>query len=265
MKKLKYLPVILMLFPLYLQGQANDIIATGKVVSAFGEELIGVQVHEIDKNNRAVSAASTDYTGNFSLQIKNTANKLRFIYIGFVTKDVAIGDAHKFDIVLEESNTLSEVVVSARAMHSDGTLSIPQREISGAVQKLSIEKFTGISAPSIDDLLQGQIAGLDIIGNSGNLGAGSTLRVRGTTSINSNSEPLIVVNDVPYENNIPSSFDFSNLNQEQFANLLNINPDDIEEITVLKDGASAAIWGSRGANGVIAIRTKKGAKGPTRV
>jgi TonB-linked SusC/RagA family outer membrane protein len=144
-------------------------------------------------------------------------------------------------------------------------LNIPQREISGAVQKLRIEGLTGVSVPSVEDLLQGQIAGLDIVGNSGNLGSGSTLRIRGTTSINSNSEPLIVVNDVPYENNIPSSFDYTNLNQEQFANLLNINPDDIEEITVLKDGASAAIWGSRGANGVILIRTKKGAKGPTRV
>ena len=88
------------------------------------------------------------------------------------------------------------------------------------------------------------------------------MRIRGSGSINSNSTPLIVLNDIPYESHVDGSFDYANATSEQFANLLSINPEDIEEITVLKDGASAAIYGSRGANGVIMIKTKRGVKGP---
>lgn len=105
------------------------------------------------------------------------------------------------------------------------------------------------------------MAGLDIVSNSGDLGSGSSMRIRGSGSINSNAEPLIVLNDIPYESHVDESFDFANATQEQFANLLAINPEDIEEITVLKDGAAAAVYGARGANGVILIKTKRGVKG----
>ena len=265
MNKLKYiLPIILFCLPTFLLGQTESLLITGNVYSDFDGGLIGVQVLEIDRTDRAVSATVTDYSGNFSLQIKNPNNKLRATYVGFESVNLSIGSQRKFDIKLVENTTLAEVVITAQAVHSDGTFAIPKREISGAVQKLSADEFKGLSVTSVEDALQGRIAGLDIVGNSGNLGSGSTLRIRGTSSINSNSEPLIVVNDVPYESNI-ASFDFANANAEQFANLLNLNPDDIEDISVLKDGASAAIWGSRGANGVISIRTKKGVRGPTRV
>jgi TonB-linked SusC/RagA family outer membrane protein len=265
MNKMKYLlSSILFCFSTLLFGQTESLLVTGNVYSELDGGLIGVQVLEIDKTDRAISATVTDFSGNFSLQIKNPNNKLRMTYVGFESVNLPIGSRRKFDVELKENTTLAEVVITAQAVHNDGTFAIPKREISGAVQKLNTSEFKGVSVASIDDALQGRIAGLDIVGNSGNLGSGSTLRIRGTSSINSNSEPLIVVNDVPFESNI-SAFDFANSNTEQFANLLNLNPDDIEEITVLKDGASAAIWGSRGANGVINIRTKKGAKGPTRV
>ena len=101
-----------------------------------------------------------------------------------------------------------------------------------------------MSVPSIDDALQGRIAGLDIVANSGDLGSGTVMRIRGITSINSNSQPLILLNGIPFESNIDDSFDFASADQEEFASLLCISPDDIEEITVLKDGAAAAIWGS---------------------
>lgn len=265
MNKIRYIVlIILSCIPTLFFGQGN-LVVTGNLSSDMDGELIGAQIFEVDKNNRTVSATATDVNGDFSLEIKNPANSLRFSYVGYKTQTVSIGAKRRFDILLEANTQLEEVVVQAKAMHSDGTLNIPQREISGAVQRINTKEFKGLSVASIDDALQGRIAGLDIVGNSGNLGSGSTLRIRGTTSINSNSEPLIVLNDVPFESNLTSSFDFANANQEQFANLLNINPDDIDEITVLKDGASAAIWGSRGANGVIVIRTKRGAKGPTKV
>lgn len=256
--------LILLLLPASLFAQTGNII-TGNVFSELDGGLIGVQVLEVDKNDKVVSAATTDFNGNFSMEIKNPVNRLRFAYVGFETINSPIGETRRFRIEMKDNTRLEEVVITSRAVFSDGTFAIPQREISGAVQKINTEAFKGLSVGSIDDALQGRIAGLDIVANSGNLGAGSTLRIRGTNSINSNAEPLIVVNDVPYENNISTSFDYQSATQEQFANLLNINPEDIEEITVLKDGSASAIWGSRGANGVIMIKTKKGAKGPTRV
>lgn len=262
MNKMKYiLGIIFTCLPVFVFGQ---VIVTGTLTSDVDGELIGVQVLEVDKNNRNVSATITDFSGNFSLQVKNTDNNIRFSYVGYKTITLPIKDRRRFDVKMEDDTRLAEVVITARARHSDGTISIPQREISGAVQKINTKEFEGISVTSIDDALQGRIAGLDIVGNSGNLGSGSTLRIRGTSTLNANAEPLIVVNDVPFENNITSSFDYNSANAEQFANLLSINPNDIEEIVVLKDGSSTAIWGSRGANGVISIRTKKGVKGPTR-
>ena len=265
MNKLKFLlPGLFICIPILLFGQTNELLVTGNVFSELDGGLIGVNVLEIDKTGRTVSATITDFSGNFSLQIKNADNKISFSYVGFTTVISPIGNKRKFNIKMEESNILSEVLITARVVHDDGTFAIPQREIAGAVQRLSIDELKGVSVASIDDALQGRIAGLDIVGTSGNLGSGSTLRIRGTSSLNAKAEPLIVVNDVPFENNI-RALDLNNATEEQFANLLNINPDDIQEITVLKDGASAAIWGARGANGVINIRTKKGVKGPTRI
>jgi len=265
MNKLKsLLPALFICIPALLSGQTNEMLVTGNVYSDLDGGLIGVNVLEIDKTGRTVSATVTDFSGNFSLSIKNPDNKISVSYVGFKTVVLSIGNKRRFDIEMEESTMLSEVVISTRAVHDDGTFAIPKREIAGAVQRLNTDQLKGVSVASIDDALQGRIAGLDIVGSSGNLGSGSTLRIRGTSSLNSKAEPLIVVNDVPFENNI-QSLDLNNATEEQFANLLNINPDDIQEITVLKDGASAAIWGARGANGVISIRTKKGVKGPTRI
>jgi TonB-linked SusC/RagA family outer membrane protein len=119
---------------------------------------------------------------------------------------------------------------------------------------------------TVDEALQGRIAGLDIVQNSGNLGAGTTMRLRGVSTINGNQNPLVVVNgNILSNDDLSESFDYSNANEERFAELLNVNPEDIESITVLKDAAACAIWGSRGANGVIEIKTKRGARGKTRV
>ena len=106
---------------------------------------------------------------------------------------------------------------------------------------------------------------MDIVANSGDAGSGSSMRIRGASSINGSSTPLIVLNGVPYDMSVDNSFDFANSNQEQYANLLSINPDDIQEISVLKDAAASAIWGSKGASGVIMITTKRGYTGPTKV
>lgn len=262
---LKYIfLIVLCCVPVWAFGQAGQII-TGRLYSETEGELIGAAIVEVDKNGRILSSTVTDYSGNFSLKIKSESSKLKFSYVGYKSIEMPIGQRRKFDVKLESATEIKEVVVSAQRMYSGGGLPIPEIEFSGAMQRISTKAFEGLSVASIDEALQGRISGLDIVGNSGDVGSGSSLRIRGITSINSSSTPLILLNDIPFESNIDASFDFATATQDQFATLLNISPSDIEEISVLKDGAAAAIWGSRGANGVISITTKKGVTGPTRV
>lgn len=236
----------------------------GKVYSKIDGPLLSVNIIEIDQTNRIISATVTDFNGEFSLSIKNPANRLKFSYVGMNSQILPIGTRRLFNIELVDATTIKEVTVKAKKIVSSGNLDIPQREISTAIQTISAKEFEGISVPSVDDALQGQVAGLDIVANSGDLGSGTSMRIRGITSINGSSEPLIVLNGIIFET--PSTnFDFATANQEQFADLLSVNVDDIESITVLKDAASTAVWGSRGANGVISINMKKGLRGKTKV
>ncbi len=154
-------------------------------------------------------------------------------------------------------------MTSRRRAQGSG-LSIPMDEVSSSRQTINMSEFDGLSMTTVDEALQGRIAGLDIVANSGNLGSGSSMRLRGVSTINSSAEPLIVVDGNVWETNT-NDFDFQSANDEKFAELLNVNPDDIESISVLKDAAATAIWGSQGANGVIEIKTKRGIRGRTRV
>lgn len=263
MRNLRLLLMLMLLAVTQLSyGQASSIVR-GTVVDETGEPIIGAMLHEVDKNNRVYSNTVTDFNGEFSLAVKNHNNKIKVSYVGFKPQTLSIKP--NMHIVMKDASTLSEVQVTASRMSNDGSMPIPMRELSGATQTINTKEFEGLSVTSIDDALQGRMAGLDIVSNSGDLGSGSSMRIRGSGSINSNAEPLIVLNDIPYESHVDESFDFSNATQEQFANLLAINPEDIEEITVLKDGAAAAVYGARGANGVILIKTKRGVKGPPRV
>ena len=144
-------------------------------------------------------------------------------------------------------------------------MAIPHNELSTSNQTISTKEFEGLALTTIDEALQGRIAGLDIVGNSGNLGSGTSMRLRGVSSINGSSEPLIVVDGNVWESDRNSGIDISSANDEKFAELLNVNPEDIESISVLKDAAATAIWGSQGANGVIEIKLKRGSRGKTRV
>jgi TonB-linked SusC/RagA family outer membrane protein len=236
----------------------------GKLVSDSGEELISAAVLEIDKTDRVVSHALTDMNGQFSMQIKSTKNRLKFSYLGFDQRIVDIGTQSVFNIALKESNILKEVVITAKRTSSTGTMDIPVNEISFAMQKINTKEFEGLQVSSIDDALQGQIAGLDIVGN-GNIGGGSTMRIRGTASITGSANPLIVINGIPRDDISTDNVDFSTMNDQQLGDLLSVHPDDILEITVLKDAASTAVWGSKGAGGVLLITLKKGIPGTTRI
>ena len=223
-----------------------------------------VNVTERDPNNRIIEACVTDFEGNFSMVVKNTSNVLEVSYVGYKTQRLEIGSRTVFNIKMVEDNLLDQVDIVAEQRTRTGGLDILEREMTHATQKISMDEMDGLSFASVDEALQGQIAGLDVVFNSGDVGSGTQMRLRGNSALSSeiDATPLIVVDDNIFE---VEAFDPEKTNAEDFAELLMINTEDIAEIEVLKDAASCAVWGSRGANGVIKIKTKRGKRGPTRV
>lgn len=255
----------MVLLCLMTMGASAQITAVhGTVSDEFGE-ITGASVCEIDGTGRIIEATVTDLNGNFSMKIRNTKDKIRFSYVGCKSQTLPI-DRDEYAVTLKSETNLKEVTVVAKRRVNGGGLSIPEREISFASQSISTKEFEGLGMNTIDEALQGRISGLDIVSMSGNLGSGTTMRLRGSSSISTltNSNPLIVVNGNTWNVDM-SNFDMSSANDEQFAQLLNINPEDIEELTVLKDAAATAIYGSQGANGVIEIKTKRGKRGAPRI
>ena len=160
---------ILLMLPFASYGQTgNTLIIQGTVSDELrGETLIGATVVESDSKNRVITAAITDFNGHYVIKIKNPSNKLVFSYVGYVSKTMDIGKATTLDVSLSEDvKAIEEIVVSAEKKHSDGTFAIPQEEVSTAVQKLSTKDLEGIQVNSIDDALQGRIAGFDIVSKS---------------------------------------------------------------------------------------------------
>ena len=150
---------------------------SGHVFCADGP-VIMANVVEMDNSNRVVSATQTDANGNFSLSIKNPANKLQVSYIGYQTQRVPIAGKSSFRIELQDKNTFKEATVTATRKVKSNGLEIPVKEISVAQQSLNMDAMEGLSFETAGEALQGQIAGLDIVANSGNLGAGTSMRLR---------------------------------------------------------------------------------------
>ncbi len=264
----KYIKIIMLLAVVLftLPASAQNRIS-GTVSDEFGG-IPGIQVKELDANNRIVSSAITDANGNFTMIVKNLKNKLQFHGMGYNDKTFTPIKTSPYRVNMNESTKqMKEVVIKGKKSAPTSGLDIPQREYAGAVSTMKMDDLEGLAFESVDQALQGQIAGLDIVANSGNLGSGTTMRLRGVTTINGNAQPLIVVNDHIFE--LPEDaqdINFEDMdNEEQFSTLLNVNTEDIESITVLKDAASAAKWGVQGSNGVIEIKLRRGKRGPTRV
>ena len=237
---------------------------SGTITSDAEGPLIMVNITERDKSDRIIEACATDFEGNFSMVVKNTSNVLEISYIGYKTQRIEIGSRTVFNIKMVEDNILDDVVIVAKQVTRSGGLDILEREMTHATQKISMDDMDGLSFTSVDQALQGQIAGLDVVFNSGDVGSGTQMRLRGNSMLEGDATPLIVVDDNIFDVD-DGSFNFQDATNESFAELLMINPEDIAEIEVLKDAASCAVWGSKGANGVIKIKTKRGKRGPTRV
>ena len=261
MKRLTFILISFFNFLIAANAQQAGDIISGTVNDEMGPVMMA-NVVEIDAAKRIVASAVTDLNGNFSFKLKNPKDKLRVTFVGYKTVLVPINKTH-FDIKMEDATQIQEVVVTAKKRAGGSGLNIPVDEISTAQQSISMSEFSGLALTTVDEALQGRIAGLDIVANSGNLGSGTSMRLRGVSTINGSSEPLIVVDGNVWQTG-GQQID-GDMNEEKFAQLLNINPEDIENISVLKDAAATAIWGSQGSNGVIEIKTKRGTRGKTRV
>ena len=248
-----------------ISAQAQEITSVHGNVSDEMGPLMGATVCEIDGNGRIIESAVTDLNGNFTMKVRNPKDKIRFSYVGMKTVTQPINKTN-FKIVMTDNTTIAPVTIQSKRRVTGNGLPIPQREVANATQNFSMKEVEGMSFMSIDEAMQGRIAGLDIIGNSGDLGSGSTMRLRGASSLSTltDANPLIVVDGNVRQVNL-QNFDIANANNEKFAELLNINPEDISDIRVLKDAAATAIYGSQGGNGVIELTTKRGARGKPRL
>ena len=253
--------------PSLLSAQKAGDVISGVIEDPMGPMMM-VNVTERDASNRIVAHAITDINGEFSFVLHNPKDRIEVTYVGYETVDIPI-DKLYFEIKMKEQGELPPVDIVAERVLQTSSLPIPLREATSSVQTIDMEEFEGLGITTVDEALQGRIAGLDIVFDSGDLGSRSTMHLRGVSTLTGDANPLIVVdgNIFQVDENLKNNFDFTNNSNDsqKVSELLNINPEDIASISVLKDAAATAIWGSRGSNGVMEIRTKRGSRGKTRV
>ena len=203
---------------------------SGTITDDTGVPLPGASIVEKGTTN----GTQSDFDGNFSLTVANGNSVLTISYIGFATKEIAINGLEVVNVSLEESSSgLEEVIVVGYGTQA-------KKDITGSVSVVDGDDIAARSTTNVSNALQGSVAGVSVTRSNSEPGAGNEVRVRGVTTLQGNSSPLILVDDVPV------------------SSINDVNPDQIESISVLKDGASAAIYGSRAAAGVIIITTKRG-------
>jgi len=232
-------------------------IVTGTITDKEGQPLPGANIVERGTTN----GTQTDFDGNFSIEVGENA-VLVVTYIGFATKEISVDGRSSIRIsLLEDAAGLEEVVVVGYGTQK-------KSDLTGAVDKLSSEDFNKGTNVSVDQLIQGRSAGVLVNQTSSEPGGGISVRIRGISSINGGNDPLYVIDGLPLDNSPLLSGGGgagigSNPNSRNPLN--SINPNDIESIEILKDASATAIYGSRGANGVVMITTKKGEKGKFRI
>lgn len=267
MKWFKYFMVAMVLL-LAADVSAQNIILSGRVTERFGgsiEPIYSANVVVVNKQNRYLNGVITDLDGNYNISVPADEEglRIRISYIGMKTQTFPFTGQRRLDVLLEEdTQTLTDVVITEKRIERDG-MGVSRREQTSATQKLDMEEIiSNVPVSTIEEALQGQLGGVDIV-LGGDPGARSAIRIRGTNSLSASSEPLIVIDGIPYSTDISDDFSFATANEEDFGALLNIAPSDIASIEVLKDASATAIYGTKGSNGVLLITTKKGSKGRT--
>lgn len=225
---------------------------SGRVVDPSGSPLPGVNVIEINTTNGTI----TDVDGFYSIEVKSN-NILVFSSVGFVTEEVAINSRTNIDVtMIQDISALEEIVVVGYGTQKRG-------DVTGAVTSLNPDILKDRPITNIEEALQGQVPGLSISSTGGQPGAETKMNIRGVSSVSGSSQPLIVIDGFPMNDVSTSGGGGLEAFSAQMSSFSYINPDDIESIEVLKDASATAIYGNRGANGVILITTKKGRKGQT--
>ena len=247
--------IILFLGLSEMLGQGLNV--TGTVTSDDGSFLAGVNISVIGTNIGSVS----DQNGVYSVKNIKSTSKLRFSFVGYKTVDVTVGTKSKIDVSLKRDDIgLDEVVVV-------GYGSVKKSDLTGSVSTIKASELKQTPIVSLDQGLQGRAPGVQVTQNSGAPGGAVSIRIRGGNSISSSNEPLYVIDGFPVSGAVvsPSGPGFG-ANQSNGMNALaGLNPNDIESLEVLKDAAATSIYGSRGANGVVLITTKRGKSGKTKV
>lgn len=254
--------LLLMMMMLYLCGAAYAQQAVrGRVTSkGDGDGLPGVAIQVKGTGTGTV----TDIDGNYSLQIPSEGATLLFSFIGYVTQEVPVNNRGTINITLaEDQDVLDEVVVVGYGTQK-------KSDVTGAVASVTGEQLRNTVTTNIDQALQGRVAGVQVTQNSGAPGGAVSIRVRGTNSITGSNEPLYVVDGIQFQGDAASSSGFdwaggANGQTKVASPLSTISPNDIVSIEVLKDASATAIYGSRAANGVVIITTKRGKSGDARI
>ena len=229
---------------------------TGKVIDNTNEGVPGVNVQVKGGSLGTI----TDIDGNYKIDVPNSKSVLVFSFIGYETQEIAVGNKTVINVTMkDDTQLLDEVVVVGYGSARKG-------DVTGALTSLRPDPNDAAKANSLDNLLSGKVAGLVVNSTSSAVGSASSVTIRGASSLRGDNQPLYVIDNVPQA----STGEFSSsgisgdfqINQDPLSSL---NPADIEDITILKDASSTAIYGSRGANGVILITTKKGKSGKAKV
>ncbi|MBB4034160.1 TonB-linked SusC/RagA family outer membrane protein [Dysgonomonas hofstadii] len=213
----------------------TGVTVTGRITDAEGEPLPGVSVTEKGTMNGVI----TDIDGNYSIVLRGQNPVLVFSYIGHEPQEKTVGSQRVINAVMQtESSDLDEVVVVAYGTQRKSS-------ITGAISTVNVDRMKDLTTPTVSNMLQGKVAGVSVVPQSGQPGSEATIRIRGIGSIRGNKDPLWVIDGMVSNNDVISA----------------LNPNDIEAISILKDGSATALYGSRGANGVILVTTKRGRMG----
>ncbi|HMQ45959.1 MAG TPA: TonB-dependent receptor [Saprospiraceae bacterium] len=231
----------------------------GTVASSEGEPLIGATILVENETSRGTI---TDFNGNFSIEAA-TGEVLRVSYTGYEEKKITVGVENTLAIVLEASaEILDEVIVVGYGTQK-------KSDLTGAVASVSGEELRSSITTNIDQALQGRVAGVQVTQNSGQPGGAASIRIRGSNSITGSSEPLYVIDGIPFQGDgtAVAGFDWAGgaNGQNRVNPLSTINPNDIVSIEVLKDASATAIYGARAANGVVLISTRRGEEGTAKI
>jgi TonB-dependent starch-binding outer membrane protein SusC len=243
LRKLLYVIGLPLFILLSFVGHAQDKVISGKVTDSVGRGLSGVSVSIKGVSGRGTTTADN---GNFSLSVPASATTLVVSSVGYTAQDVAIGGKTNVQVALQAAaGSLNEIVVV-------GYGTARKRDLTGSISTVTAKDFNRGAIVTPEQLIAGKVAGVAITSNDGAPGSGSTIRIRGGSSLNASNDPLIVIDGMPVSNSSIAGV----------ANpLAMLNPNDIASFTILKDASATAIYGSRASNGVIIITTKKGQGG----